>query len=197
MRKVFERIYQSGQWIKGSGWGSWIENVGPYVDFLQSFLNDHNDIDTVLDIGCGDWEFSQYIDWDGRFYQGIDVVPFIIKENNRKFGNGYIEFFTGDATRMDLAPADLIIVKDVLMHWPTRSIRSFFKNAPDHKYMLVTNDCRPEYTDPNIHLGGFQNVDLTKHPYNREVDLVLEWEVPHPRNGGTNTKKTFLLRNES
>lgn len=194
MRQAFERIYRSGRWVKGSGWGSWLENVGPYVDFLQAFLDKHHDIETVLDIGCGDWEFSQYIDWDGRSYLGVDVVPFIVEANSEKFTTGYIHFVAGDATQMDFEPADLILVKDVFMHWSTSWIRRFLKNAPPYKYMLVTNDWRPEDINGDTKVGRFQSVDLNLPPYNLEAQEVLTWKVPHPKKDWIQTKKTFLLR---
>ena len=68
------------------------------------------------------------------------------------------------------------------------------KNAPPHKYMLVTNDWRPERINGDTKIGGGQSLDLREPPYNLEAELVLEWKVPHPKEDKIQTKKTFLLR---
>ena len=41
-------------------------------------------IKSVCDIGCGDWQFSQYIDFKGFKYTGIDCVKSVIDENKKK-----------------------------------------------------------------------------------------------------------------
>ena len=127
----------------------------------------------------------------------MDVVPSIIKENNSRFKTGWVEFVAGDAIKMDFEPTDLILVKDVFMHWNTSSIRRFLKQAPAHKYMLVTNDWRPENINGDTPVGRFQSVDLREPPFMMNATEVLEWHVRHPRDGHVQTKKTFLLEGKS
>src|SRR5262245_8013461 len=82
---VLGPIYARGIWGGGSGPGSDPVYVQPYMAYLHAFL-DHNRISSVVDIGCGDWQFSQHIDWGERSYLGIDVVPSVISANQRRFG---------------------------------------------------------------------------------------------------------------
>jgi hypothetical protein len=62
--KVFEDIYRHAKWgtndsgTGNSGTGSTLHATLLYRTFLQQFLKD-NDIRSVVDAGCGDWEFSQ------------------------------------------------------------------------------------------------------------------------------------------
>lgn len=58
LRKVFNRIYEDNVWLCGSGTGSLPKfNIG-YIDFLSKFIKDNN-IKSILDYGCGDWQFSR------------------------------------------------------------------------------------------------------------------------------------------
>src|SRR5262245_61973989 len=91
-REVFEAIYRQGFWGTGmaglgtSGPGSRLGLTQPYRLFLQHALK-VNQIRSVVDAGCGDWEFSQTIDWSGIDYKGFDVVEFVIahdRENHAR-----------------------------------------------------------------------------------------------------------------
>src|SRR5271170_437160 len=84
VRGVFETIYDKRVWGGGSGIGSSPRMAGSYMNFLQAFLN-NNAIRSVVDIGCGDWQFSQFINWGERTYLGIDVVASVIETNRRLF----------------------------------------------------------------------------------------------------------------
>ncbi|HAQ05822.1 TPA: SAM-dependent methyltransferase, partial [Candidatus Azambacteria bacterium] len=57
MQNVFTDIYTKRFWFGGSGSGSLVENTVSYRNFLETFISD-NEIKTVLDFGCGDWQFS-------------------------------------------------------------------------------------------------------------------------------------------
>jgi len=96
MKKVFKKIYSKGGWDeKGSGPGSTKEYTKGYRRFLQNFLKSKK-IKSVIDLGCGDWQFSKLINWEGIHYLGIDLVPSIIKSNKKKYGKKNIHFKKGN-----------------------------------------------------------------------------------------------------
>ena len=82
IKNEFTNIYEKELWGrgKGSGAGSRPKFNVPYITFLENFLRDNN-IKSVIDFGCGDWQFSQYIDWGNVNYLGLDVVDFVIERN--------------------------------------------------------------------------------------------------------------------
>ena len=49
-------------------------------------------INKVLDLGCGDWQFSQFVNWKDKEYIGIDCVDSVIANNNKQFANEKIKF---------------------------------------------------------------------------------------------------------
>lgn len=170
---VFTEIYKEkkfGSNSKGeahSGGGSTLENTKVYREFLQAFLRAYR-IHSVVDVGCGDWEFSQAINWKGIQYYGYDVVEFLIEQNKSRYQKKNIHFFKSDGIHDDLPPADLLICKDVLQHLPNEDILLFLQQLPKYKFCLITNDVDPatlSSTNPDIERGSFRPLDLTKPPF--------------------------------
>tara|TARA_Y100001972_G_scaffold56105_1_gene69033 strand:- start:505 stop:1098 length:594 start_codon:yes stop_codon:yes gene_type:complete len=143
MEDKFINIYEKNIWGKGSGAGSSFQYNKKYIQFLHEFFLKYK-IETILDIGCGDWQFSQYINFDNIKYRGIDIVPSVIDENN-KFISENIDFVCGDISDYNqLEPytnVDLILVKDVLQHWSNDQIDNFLSKITksNAKYMLITS----------------------------------------------------------
>ena len=88
MKEKFTRIYDKELWGKGkgSGAGSSLFANKKYISFLEDFLKSNN-IKNVIDYGCGDWQFSQHINWEGVNYLGLDIVDSVIDSNKKKFPN--------------------------------------------------------------------------------------------------------------
>ena len=97
---IFEHIYRNDLWHGGSGPGSFPEVNRPYVRFLQSFLL-QNQIRSVVDLGCGDWQFSRGIDWGSTRYLGLDVVPHVLatESTSLRAPRGAVRRFPGRRQR--------------------------------------------------------------------------------------------------
>jgi len=169
IEQVFTQIYDQkiwgsdGQGNGSSGWGSMAKAAAPYMNFLTHFLKQYN-ITSVVDVGCGDWSFSQYIDWTGISYVGYDVVSTVIERNKKKFQQSNCIFIHGDATKTELPSADLLLCKDVLQHLSNESIATFLKQCDKFKYCLITNDINKN-ANTNIADGLHRPLDLTKAPF--------------------------------
>jgi SAM-dependent methyltransferase len=170
---IFTRIYDDAVWGKNSegvgysGGGSLVQNVTFYMDFVQSFLKTHN-IKTVVDAGCGDWEFSRFMNWDGVEYTGYDVVESVIRKNQERYGSENIHFIHSNFLTEDLPVTDLILCKHVLQHLTNADIALFIKQLPKFKYCLITNQVEnTTLTGDNadIPIGHCHKVDLTKSPF--------------------------------
>ena len=83
-------------------------------------------ITSIVDAGCGDWEFSKEIDWGGASYLGV-VISSVVIEKLGRYATDKIQFRVGDITE-ELPAADLLIVKDVLQHLPNSLIEKFIRN---------------------------------------------------------------------
>jgi hypothetical protein len=74
MAAAFGLIHREDRWTNGSGPGSHPDSTIEYRAFLARFM-EANEVGSVTDLGCGDWQFSRYIDWSRASYTGLDVVP--------------------------------------------------------------------------------------------------------------------------
>jgi len=192
--KVFTDFYQRGPWNETgfSFSGSQIEITKDYVVFLQEFLRKNN-IRSVLDIGCGDWAFSRYIDWREIHYTGIDIVKFVIERNQRLFEKPRIIFLYGDALEMELPDADLLLCKDVFQHLPNEKILQMLKKFEKYPHCLITDYVYLGPYSPvncDISCGDYHTIDLTKPPFNVKGDKVLRFTPNLP-------KETVHIRNQT
>lgn len=142
---TFTRIYEKCEWGRDkngygtSGIASAPKNAQKYVLFLQRFLK-KNQIKSVVDLGCGDWELGKHIDWTGIDYRGYDVVQKVIENNQIKYSSPSITFHHADATKENIPSADLLICKDVLQHLSISQIHTILQQFKKYKYCVITND---------------------------------------------------------
>lgn len=197
---IFTKVYNEAEWGRNaegegfSGTGSMVEFSKEYMAFLQKFLHEKN-IQTVVDIGCGDWQFSQHINWSGTTYKGLDVVQSVIDKNNKKFSRPKINFECVDVINADLPKADLMICKDVFQHLTNADVASIIKQIPKYKYCLITNDVDPQTStseNPEIlHRGSYRTIDMTKPPFNLKGTKILTYS------GYYALKQVLLIDNTS
>jgi 2-polyprenyl-3-methyl-5-hydroxy-6-metoxy-1,4-benzoquinol methylase len=175
--EVFSKIYKEDLWHGGSGVGSKLENVKEYIDILQKYI-DKPEVKTVLDLGCGDWQFSKFLDLSSVSYLGVDVVESVVESNSTSYSASNIKFISRDITTYEIPKSDLIICKDVLQHLSNKNIVTILiKIITSSKFSLITNDFNPENADNrDINNGEYRCLDLTLSPFYLDVVTVLESE---------------------
>lgn len=158
----------------------------PYIEFLVNFMN-ANQIHSVVDLGCGDWCFSRYINWGLIQYTGIDVVKSVIERNQKLYSTSTISFQHGDILDLELPNADLLICKDVFMHLTNDDITNFLTKIGQFKHCLFTYDITKTETfsveplNENMEVdrrGGYRPLDLTKPPFNLKGTKILTYAFP-------------------
>jgi SAM-dependent methyltransferase len=187
--EIFDFIYRNDTWQGGSGTGSREESTRDYREFLQQFMQAAR-ITSVVDLGCGDWQFSRLIDWNGIDYTGVDASA-VVLENTGKFARPGIHFLHADGMTDALPAADLLIVKDVLQHWSNADITAFLPQLQNYKGALITNGFPPDgesFVNCEIHTGAkYRPVDLRRPPFNLPGRYVFDFIAGEP-------KKVFLWR---
>jgi SAM-dependent methyltransferase len=190
---AFRQIYESDHWKGGSGEGSQVAATEPYRRVLASVLGGC-DIRTVVDAGCGDWQFSRLIDWSGKRYLGVDIVPEMIAGNRQSFASESIEFIAGDVRAQRLPKADLLLCKDVLQHWDVESIAVFLsRNLRRYRYALITNDIASihvgsEMLNADIPIGHWRPIDLECPPFDARAQWRFDFDIR-----GEWTKRSLLF----
>jgi len=181
MKQVFEQIYAHNSWGHGSGEGSLPVHVRSYVRFLQKFLRQQR-VASVVDFGCGDWQFSRSIPWDGIEYRGYDIVPAVVSANRRRYGSATVSFHEIGTTFDTLPPADLLIVKDVLQHWSDETVWSFLPVLSRYRLALITNCVNPAGPTQNVPIadGDFRYFDVRLLPFNIKAREVFSFSNHRP-----------------
>jgi SAM-dependent methyltransferase len=155
-------------WHRGivSGEGSLPIHTKGYIKFIQKFIAKHK-VKSVVDLGCGDWQFTRYIDWGITHYSGIDVVSTVIDDNNKQFSSSNIEFLLSSGNPAELPNADLLIAKDVLQHWLNVNVKAFLPLLGRYSFSLLTNCINPQGKTLNTDIqdGGFRYLDLRLPPF--------------------------------
>jgi SAM-dependent methyltransferase len=186
---AFDRIYERGTWSNQgeelSGGGSYGKVADDYVAFLTAFIQERA-VESILDIGCGDFNIGSRIAPLVERYTALDVSGRIIELNKRRFSAlANVEFRRADACTEPLPKADLITLRQVLQHLTNAQIEMILRNfeRSGTRFALVTEhlaaqtprfranaDLPAHSALTRVALGS--GVVLNAPPFNREAPLV-------------------------
>jgi SAM-dependent methyltransferase len=168
-----------------SGPGSWLENAGDAIDFINSSINKFN-MKTILDLGCGDWNWFKYVALHAVDYIGWDADESMIKENSLNFGQKNIRFYVKDIVTEEFPEVDLIICRDVLFHMKKNlAVKVIEKAKLTCKYFIATSfrDVKLN-TGPNRYTNfdnwGYYNINLNIEPFllaANEIEYIQEKNI--------------------
>ena len=170
--KKFSYIYKSKYW-KGSGDGSLSgagsnENTTHNIKLeLQNFFNEKK-IQSILDIPCGDWKWMSTMNFQHVNYIGCDVVEEMIEDNSKLYESDNIKFIVKSLIDDDLPKADIIIVRDLLVHLDTSDILKCLANIKrnNFKYIAITNYPTLKSQHKDKLLGDkWRPINLSKEPF--------------------------------
>ncbi len=169
--RYFSDVYDHGIWGRNekgqgsSGPGSAVSQAIPFIQYVQSFLETH-EVNSIVDVGCGDWVLAREINWGQRNYLGIDVVESVIEENQKNYSSNNIHFLKWDAGIDPIPSGDLLICKDVFIHLPYSEINNILKECKKFKYCIFVNDVVRAGLNTDLPTYGYRCVYLTAPPFN-------------------------------
>lgn len=189
-KEIFTKIYQENSWGIGSGDGSDKEYTEDYQNLLVNFIIENN-IKSVIDYGCGDWQSTQFIEWNNIVdsYIGVDIVDNLIEHHNEHFASDVISFKTSE--HFEFHHVDLIICKDVLQHLPNDDIEKLINQMTlNCKFILLTNDIDETIcVNEDIKAGGHRLTNPYLPPFNfNHIEKIFDFHKDY--------KKTYLIRND-
>lgn len=148
--EVFIDIYKNNRWEDGgSGIGSAVTYSRKYLNYVKPLIKGKN----VLDLGCGDFRIGTELYAEAANYVAVDVVSGLFTVPNG------VKFVTADFSAQGVigqvftahGPFDVVLLKDVLMHWSDEEIKPFAQELATlpWKTLLVANKYKyvrkPEY----------------------------------------------------
>ena len=172
----WEQRYKKGGF---SGNGSRGDEVKRKADFVNDFI-DQNNIETLIDFGCGDGEFCSLLDI--KNYIGLDVSKTIVNECKKKFITDTSKRFLLYKDKASLK-ADLAISLDVIFHLLENRVFNEYMHKLFHssnKYIIIYSSNVNQKTT-SFHVKHRKFTDWINH--NKK-----EWEL-------ISTTKDFCSKN--
>jgi 2-polyprenyl-3-methyl-5-hydroxy-6-metoxy-1,4-benzoquinol methylase len=177
MEKTFTKFYSSNHWKDSesiSGTGSNMDQTAEIRKQLPGLFKQLK-VKTILDIPCGDYYWMHATPLKLDRYIGADIVTKIIDDNNKKYANKNTTFIKLDITNDKIPKVDLILCRDVLVHFSSADVFAALRNlkSSGSKYLLTTT-----FTDKKsnikIETGGWRPINLEVAPFNfPKPDLVI------------------------
>jgi len=180
-QQIFSRMYHRNSWANPesvSGDGSDLEQTR-IVRREVAMLIKQRAIETLFDAPCGDYYWMKALEAKLARYIGADIVPELVKANQRAYGGPTVSFVQLDICRDELPEVDLILCRNCLVHLPldaaVDALRNFKKSGS--KFLLTTT--YPGVVKRNRHLfitGNWRPLDMTLAPFSlpEPVQIINE-----------------------
>ena len=183
LEETFTEIYEKNLWNSAesvSGMGSELKYAATISKELPVLLQKYN-IQSILDIPCGDWNWIKNVDICGASYIGADIVKPLIEENKTKYPG--VDFRALDLTSDDLHKVDLVFVRDCLGHLTNENVKKALDNIKrsGSKYLLATSFTRWD-KNTDILDGGWKTINLLLEPFALKPIYLIneEFDVSYP-----------------
>lgn len=198
-KRRFEEIYNSNFWASAesiSGPGSQIDQTETIRKELPKIIKDL-EINSLLDLPCGDFHWMNKVDLSEVQYIGGDIVTDLIRLNNQMYKSKNITFKELDLISDVLPKVDAILVRDCFIHLSEKQIQDALRNIKSSgiKY-LITNNFPDFAKNFDIKTGMFRKVNFSKSPYNLENPIFEIEEKEHfSKEDGKKTITVYLCDN--
>ena len=164
MEEIFQNIYKSNRWRKadGAGSGSIPDNAKIWLKILFQHVNKFN-IEEIHDFGCGPYFLYKDLNWPQSLkYRGYDISEIALERADLNCVNPKAIFEKID--HYNSLPGGgkntLLIVKEVLQHWPNELRVEFLDNVTKkYKWILIHGSANctipPSYKNGLIYFNTF------------------------------------------
>lgn len=169
-----------GYWESASGPGSTLEVASTTIDLIKSTISENN-LSSVLDLGCGDWNWMKTTKsvFDDVTYEGWDASQSIVDLNTEDHSDKNINFYWKDIITDTYPQVDLIVCRDVLFHLPIEDGLTVLNKirSSGAKYLISTSynmvDENVIMTESLDNVAGFcfYKINLLIEPFNMKECL--------------------------
>lgn len=161
-RKRFEKAYSSGRWTSTgeslSGDGSSLSATEQLRQRLPGVLRDLG-VRTLVDMPCGDWNWMAPLDSQLNLekYIGADLLPSLVEQNRRRFGDVRHEFLVLDLCVDPLPDGDVLLCRDALIHFSYADVWRALENIA------------------RSNIGYLATTTFAATPRNRDIATGVHW----------------------
>jgi hypothetical protein len=174
-KEVFDEIYKTNKWGNDesvSGSGSTIGATKHVIIGLNDIVKKY-DINSILDIPCGDFNWMRKVNMSKVDYLGADIVEDLVQSNRTKYPDH--KFKVMDLTKDQLPKVDLIFCRDCLFHLPYELINTGLENIKNSgsKYLLTTTFTDKTIPNRDIKLGQWRRLNLEIEPFSLSPPIEI------------------------
>lgn len=186
-KQEFTDIYERNLWggVKGeyySGSGSYRDDlVGPYIEWLKEFITKEK-IESIVDLGCGDYNIGKRLSILGPQYIGVDIVEGLTQYNEKYYGNSNVKFMCLDIVSDDLPDGELCLIRQVFQHLHNSEIKQVLNKLNKYKYSVITEMVydKAKASTYNIDIKDSRStrrnqksgVYLEENPFSKEIEII-------------------------
>lgn len=188
MAEVFEYIHRTNLWDSEqsrSGVGSEPEATESIRHQLPKLLK-RLEVQTLLDIPCGDFSWLSQTELPIRNYIGADIVQAIIEQNRARYARSHpeAEFRVLDLTADPLPKADAALCRDCLVHLPYAAIDKALRNlcAGSVRYVILTTFVGKR-ANGDIETGDWRPLNFQRPPFGFPAPMAILNEGCTEENG--------------
>jgi len=171
-----------------SGVGSYRIYAEYKANIINKFFIDYN-IETVLELGCGDGNQLSYL--KPKKYYGYDISDFVISKNKKRF-NGSNYFFTTNLDELKSKKFDVVLSLDVIYHLiEDNNYYEYMKNLFffSKKYVIIystnnNNNWLSEHCKNRIFMNDISN------------NFKLINKIDNPLKGENTQSDFYFFKNE-
>ena len=165
-KSIMTKKYQNNHHLESrSGFGSTLSSTETIRSKIPELLKEFN-IRSILDIPCGDFNWFKEINIDSISYIGADIVSEAIERNLQMHSSSNLEFACLDMLEDNLPNVDLVLCRDLFVHFPykdiSRSIQNIKKSGSQY---LLTTSFTSKKENKNIKMGQWRPLNLEKDPF--------------------------------
>ncbi|HEY0024929.1 MAG TPA: hypothetical protein VGB24_18590 [Longimicrobium sp.] len=179
-----------------SGPGSSLDSTREIRARLPALLGELG-VSSLLDAGCGDFNWMKEVALGGVEYTGVDVQSDLVDDVRRRHGGPGRAFQRLDMLAGDLPRADLILCRDCLVflsfHEVFRALHAFRQSGA--RYLLTTTFTR-RAANHDTGLARWRTLDFGKAPFRFPAPLRLIDEKCSENRGAYADKSLGLWRLE-
>lgn len=193
--EVFTSIYNRNSWgghQSVSGRGSDDDQTAAITKAIPEIISRFN-IQSMLDIPCGDFHWMKNVNLGDVHYTGSDIVEDLIKKNNASYASDKVQFKQLNLIEGSLPKFDLIFCRDCLVHFSYKDIRGALNSIMESgATYLVTTSFKSREANEDIVTGNWRPLNLCKAPFNFPKPLI---EIDEKCTEGENqfTDKTLSI----
>jgi len=177
-----------------SGVGSTLAVTETIRSKIPELLNELK-IKSILDVPCGEFNWFKEINFDKISYIGADIVADAIKNNNKKYSDNNKKFLNLNILKDQLPKVDLILCRDLLVHFSFKDIKRAIENIKKSGSMyLLTTSFISKKQNTDIKMGEWRPLNLEAEPFLFKSPLKIINENYQEENGKFSDKSLCLWK---